>query len=79
MPAALTAEELERQTTGRLDALRHELGDSVAPERVAVVGRRHFERLTRHATVTDFIPLLVYRFTREELLYREAVPLEDAA
>jgi hypothetical protein len=79
MPAALTPEELERQTKGRLDALRSELGDRVAPEQVAVVGRRHFERLSRHATVTDFIPLLVYRFTREELLYRETLPLEDVA
>jgi hypothetical protein len=75
----MTAQEVEHQTARRLDALRDELGTHVAPERVTVVGRRHFERLTRHATITDFIPLLVYRYTREELLYSEPEQLTDAA
>jgi hypothetical protein len=44
-----------------------------------VVGRRHLERLSRHATITDFIPLLVWRCTREELLGRRRGELRDAA
>ena len=80
MTTKLTPKELEHQTIGRLDALREELRTTVVPpEHVHAVGRRHFERLSRHATVTDFIPLLVYRFTREELLYGDPERLHDAA
>jgi hypothetical protein len=79
MTTKLPPKELERQTVGRLDVLREELSTTVPPEHVNAVGRRHFERLSRHATVTDFIPLLVYRFTREELLYGEPEQLHDAA
>ncbi len=79
MAHRLTPDELERQTTARLDALRRELGDSVAAEQVDVIGRRHFERLRRTATVTDFVPLFVYRFAREELVYAGSDRLHDAA
>jgi hypothetical protein len=75
----MTSQELERQTAAGLDALRRELEPEIPPERVTTVGHQHFERLRCHATVTDFIPLLVYRLTREELLYGETVALEDVA
>ena len=79
MAHQLTRQELERQTAARLNALKRELGDSVAAEQVETVGRRHFERLRRTATVTDFVPLFVYRFVREELVYADSDSLHDAA
>jgi hypothetical protein len=61
---------------------------SASPARL--VDRRHFEtsspdpwrrteRGRGHATITDVIPLLVYRYTREELLYSEPEHLTEAA
>jgi hypothetical protein len=79
MTLELTPEELERHTAARLGALKRELGDSVASEQVDAVGRRHLERLRRTATVTDFVPLFVYRFAREELLYADGDRFHDAA
>jgi hypothetical protein len=79
MARKMTQQELERQTTARLEWLQTELRGSVEPARVTTVGRRHFDRLSRGATVTDFIPLLVYRLTREELLREEPRRLNDAA
>ena len=81
---ALTVEELERQTARQLDALRRELretgslGDTGSHE-IDVVGRAHFDRLLREATITDFIPLLVYRLTKEEFVYTTRDELHDAA
>ena len=79
MAHQLTPEELERQTAARLNALKRELGDGVTAAHVDAVGRRHFERLRRTATVTDFVPLFVYRFVREELVYADSDSLHDAA
>jgi hypothetical protein len=73
MSARFSREELEDQTARRLEALRREFGGDVPPDRIAAVGSFHFERLLSRATVTDFIPLLVYRCTKEELL-RDAQP-----
>ena len=55
--------ELERQTARTLDALSEELNGRVDSDTVAYVGCLHFDRLVRHATVTDYIPLVVYRCT----------------
>ena len=78
MAHQLTPQELERQTAARLNALKRELGDSVAAEQVETVGRRHLQRLCRDAKVTDFVPLLVYRFAREELVYADSGRIHDA-
>jgi hypothetical protein len=59
-----TTAELEHHTSALLDGLHRELGDG----RVKTVGRRHFERLLRDARVLDYIPLLVYRATKEDVL-----------
>jgi hypothetical protein len=75
----MTPDDLERQTARGLDALRYELGDRVTAEEVAAVGRRQFERLIRDATITDFIPLLVYRCAKDELLRRVPAELDHAA
>jgi hypothetical protein len=75
----MTPQELEEQTARRLDALRRELAGRVEAERVAEVGRGHFERLSLHASIPDFIPLLVYRYAKEELLYSTEDQLHHAA
>jgi hypothetical protein len=75
----MTAQELERVTARRLEALNHELAGRVAPDRVSAVGQRHFERLRRHARITDYIPLLVYRCTKDELLIGLEADLRQAA
>jgi hypothetical protein len=39
----------------------------------------HYERLRGQATIFDFIPLLVYRSTKDELLLANPERLHDAA
>jgi hypothetical protein len=59
-----TTSELEHHTSALLDGLHRELGDG----RVELIGQRHFERLVREARVLDYIPLLVYRATKDDIL-----------
>jgi hypothetical protein len=68
-----TPHELEQQIAHHLDALHRELGPDIPRERVLTVGRHHIHRLLAHATITDFIPLLVYRSTKEELMHADRV------
>lgn len=75
----MTTDELARQTARQLEALRTELAGTPSAEQVTAVGNVHFERLRQEATVQDFIPLLVYRFTKEELVYSTRDRLHDAA
>lgn len=75
----MTTEELAHQTARQLEALRRELAGTPGAEHVSVVGNGHFERLTQEATIPDFIPLLVYRFTKEELVTSTRDQLHDAA
>jgi hypothetical protein len=75
----VTTDELEQQTARQLDALRRELEGSGRTRQVTLVGGRHLERLRRDATVTEFIPLLVYRFTKEELVDGTREELPDSA
>jgi hypothetical protein len=63
----VTSEDLERQIDRVLDSLRERVGDSIDAARVRAVGLAHYESLRRHATINDFIPLLVYRYAKEEL------------
>jgi len=65
--------DLEHQIAHRLDALQRELGAAVPHDHLLAVGSYHTQRLLAHATITDFIPLLVYRFTKEELLSADGV------
>lgn len=75
----MTPDELEQQTARQLDALRREFEGSGCANQVTLVGSRYFEQLRRDATVTEFIPLLVYRFTKEELVHGTREELHDSA
>ena len=70
---------LEAHTAALLDALRRELGPDGSADRIKAVGRHHYERLLADATITDYIPLLVYRFTREDLLGAKPEQMQAAA
>lgn len=61
-------EELHIHTERGLESLRREFAGKVTAEHVTSIGRDRFERLTRDAKIVEFIPLLVYRETREALL-----------
>jgi hypothetical protein len=63
----MNAQQLKRHTERELETLARELEDTVPAEVVMQVGRRRFEALRARARIYDFIPLLVYRQTREEL------------
>jgi len=75
----MTTEELEREIARQLDSLREELADSPLAQLVGDVGREHFVMLSRNATIPDFLPLLVYRFTREELIHGTRARLHVSA
>jgi hypothetical protein len=45
---------------------------------VTAIGQAEFERLHATATITDFIPLLVYRYAREELVRIDGEELHRA-
>ncbi len=61
-------EELRIHLERGLANLRREFAGKVPAEHVTRVGMDRFETLIESARITDFIPLLVYRETREELL-----------
>ena len=75
----MTPDELEAHTLSRLEELQVELSDDVAGGSVMTVGWSRYEELCRDATVTDFIPLLVYRYTKESLLTADSRDLHHAA
>ena len=63
----MTPNQLERHTELGLQALARELEGQVPAYQVMQTGRARFDALRAGATVNDYIPLLVYRQTREEL------------
>src|SRR5262249_36534215 len=69
--AAMNPQETERQTTKLLLTLRRELEQRITNEEIMTVGRAHYAKLSRQATITDYIPLLVYRQTKEQLTLAE--------
>jgi hypothetical protein len=73
LDARAGSNELERQIAGRLAALQRELGPDVPADLVAARGRYHADRLVAGATITDFIPQLVYRATKDDLLRGDAL------
>ena len=73
LPARTDSSQLERQIAGRLDALQRELGSDVPADLVAALGRYHADRILAEATITDFIPQLVYRATKDDLLRRDTL------
>jgi hypothetical protein len=72
-------DDLAHHLEMRLDALRNEFAGHVDADSITAVGLRHFEHLRRDATINDFIPQLVHRFAREELLNAKSDELHSAA
>jgi hypothetical protein len=61
----LLAEDVDARVERSLTALRREFPADA--DRIDEIGRSQFERLRAGARIEDFLPVLVYRFTREEL------------
>lgn len=61
----LLAEDLEARVERGLQALHGEFPDDA--DRIDDIGQAYFERLRAGARIEDFLPILVYRFTRDEL------------
>lgn len=59
---------LNRQVEQQLQSLRREFGEKVPASFVTALGQAQFEQLRANAKIPDFIPVLVYRFAREELI-----------
>lgn len=68
----MNEEELHIHLERGLAHLQREFADRVPAEHVTRIGRDRFERLIENAKIWDFIPLLVYRQTREALLVFQA-------
>lgn len=87
----MDAGALDRQVERQLESLRREFADEIPASRVTAAGEAYFDRLRADARIPDFIPVLVYRFTREELVRagseellvgedeRDFVPIESRA
>lgn len=62
---AMLTEDVESRVERGLDALRREFPSDA--EHVSVIGHAHFSRLRAGARIEDFLPVLVYRLTRDEI------------
>jgi len=70
--AAMERNEIERHAEVLLGGLRREFAGKVEPGEIEAVGGAHLRRLTRKATILDYVPILVYRATREDLRWADA-------
>lgn len=61
-------EDLERQVTKIVDDLCRECSPWVSAEQVDEMVHVQYGRLVEEATINDFIPLLVHRHSKEQLL-----------
>jgi hypothetical protein len=75
----MTPQQLDAQMEKVFGQLARELSDVAPADEVTSVGLGHYERLRDGAAITDFIPLLVYRYTREELVTTSRDDLHRAA
>jgi hypothetical protein len=75
----MTSDELERQMDKVYRDLVRDLAGSAGADRVNAVSHSYYDRLRRDAVVNDFIPLLVYRLTKEELVRVKGDELPHAA
>lgn len=71
--------ELNRRVERQLENLCREFQHQVPASRVKALGRAHFEQLQTQARITDFIPVLVHRVTREDLQRSTRSELHRAA
>ena len=75
----MTSQQLEAQMDRVLANLVRELAEVAPAGEITSVSREHYERLRGPASITEFIPLLVYRFTKEELVTSRREELHHAA
>ena len=75
----MRTEELNHRVERQLEYLCLEFGGEVPASQVTALGQAHFERLRAEAHINDFLPVLVHRFTREELLRITTADLHRAA
>ena len=73
-----TEETLRRKMSQGFESLRNEFAD-ISPERVTAFGEAEFDRLRSDARITEFIPVLVHRYAREDLLRLREQKLRPAA
>ena len=64
----MDSDELDAHVARGLEELQREFSDRVSDEAVTEIGMLRYRALQTAATINDFIPLLVYRQTREELV-----------
>ncbi len=70
---------LNRQVDRQLESIRREFADEITANRVTAVGEACFDQLVADARINDFIPVLVYRYTREQLVNARHEELHRAA
>jgi hypothetical protein len=75
----VTPQELDRQMAKVYRDLDHDLAGNAGADRVRAVSHGYYDWLHRNAAVNDFIPLLVYRFTKEELVRARRDQLPESA
>ena len=69
---------LRRQMDKELETLRNEFVE-LSADQVTALGEAQFHRLRAGARITEFIPVLVHRYAREELLRIRDDELSSAA
>lgn len=69
---------LQRQMSDEFQRLRNEFAD-ISPNRVTAFGKAEFNRLRAGARILEFIPVLVHRYAREDLLLLRERELRSAA
>jgi hypothetical protein len=70
---------LNRSIEQALESLRREFADEQPASEVTAVGEAWFEALRANARIPDFVPVLGYRYAREELIGSERDELHRAA
>ncbi len=75
----MDAQKLTGHVERALDGLRREFEGEISAEQVTTTGTALFDQLRAEARINDFIPVLVYRYTREELIRSRRDELHRAA
>jgi hypothetical protein len=70
-------ESTKKQVDLGIETLTHEFAGRVEKEKVERIGAETLEELLAGARVSDFIPVFVYRYTRERL--RQSTPAEPGS
>ena len=73
----MTTQELELHMDRVFRQLHRDFDRAHSVEHVTATGKARYDLLRQGATVNDFIPLLVYRFAKDDLV--RGYDLRDAA